>query len=344
VPGGDVWAWQVKYIFAFDQSAVTQVTSSVNRALGQEPRLKRYFVVIPIDLPAGDTDGKSGGRKLTSAHTRWTEGVKTWEEAAREKGMDVDFVLVDAHQLLTTLTVPRHAGRARYWFGVNVLSPQWQQNRVEEAKDKAGPRYTPRVHVEVDAGRALDAIGRTGAYVHRWQQVLADLRATRRWPWRAPEQSAAAFDTALPRCVEALNKADAALTQMITAAGSIAAFPDVGRQLREASDSLDEVDELLYRHAMSKDHSFTGDAASLYSDVRKASAAIGQSIGLAGSAVTRAAAERVLLLTGQAGAGKTHLPTPPTPAPLTSQFRLERSQYAASARHLTLGRRFRRSE
>ena len=58
---------------------------------------------------------------------------------------------------------------------------------------------------------------------------------------------------------------------------------------------------------MSGDHSFTGDAASLYSDVRKASAAIEQGISLAGSAMTRAAAERVLLLTGQAGAGKTHL-------------------------------------
>ena len=139
LPGGDVWAWQVKYIFAFDQSAVTQVTSSVTRVLGQEPRLKRYFVVIPIDLPAGDTDGKPGGRKLTSAHTRWAEGVETWEKAARAKGMDVDFVLVDAHQLLTALTEPRHAGRARYWFGVNVLSPQWQQNRIEEAKDDRAP-------------------------------------------------------------------------------------------------------------------------------------------------------------------------------------------------------------
>ena len=90
-----------------------------------------------------------------SAHTRWTEGVREWEEAARAKGMEVEFVLVSAHALVTALTEPRHAGRARYWFGVNALSPQWQKDRVDEAIAKAGRRYTPRLHVEVDAGRAL---------------------------------------------------------------------------------------------------------------------------------------------------------------------------------------------
>ena len=65
-----MWAWQVKYIFEFDASAAGQVTSSVHRVLDREPRLKRYFVAIPIDLPAGDADaGPRGGRRLVSAHT-----------------------------------------------------------------------------------------------------------------------------------------------------------------------------------------------------------------------------------------------------------------------------------
>lgn len=159
LPSGDVWAWQVKYIFEFDTSAVGQVTSSVHRVLGTEPKLKRYFVVIPFDLPAGDTDARpQGGRKLVSAHTRWADSVEKWEEAARKKDMDVEFVLVSAHALLTALTEPRHAGRARYWFGATVLSPQWQKDRVNEALAKAGHRYTPKIHVEVDASQALSLI------------------------------------------------------------------------------------------------------------------------------------------------------------------------------------------
>ena len=221
--------------------------------------------------------------------------------------MEVEFVLVSAHALLTALTEPRHAGRARYWFGVNALSPQWQKDRVNEAIAKAGRRYTPRIHVEVDAGRALDAVGRTGAWVQEWQRVLAELRATRRWPWRAPEQAADAFATALPRCASALDEADATLASMITAAGTAGDLPDPECPLRTAQEALTEIDELLHRHAMTEDRHFVGDAGSLYADARKASEVIGDSLGLARSAVTRAAAEKVLLLTGRAGVGKTHL-------------------------------------
>lgn len=63
LPNGDVWAWQAKYLFEFDASAASQVTSSVSRALESEPRLKRYFVALPADLPVGDTDRRPQRRQ-----------------------------------------------------------------------------------------------------------------------------------------------------------------------------------------------------------------------------------------------------------------------------------------
>ena len=143
--------------------------------------------------------------------------------------------------------------------------------------------------------------------MQEWQRALAELRATRRWPWRAPGQAADAFATALPRCASALDEADATLARMITAAGTAGELPDAEDPLRTAQEALTEIDELLHRHAMTEDRYFIGDAGSLYSEARKASEAIGDSLGLARSAVTRSAAEKVLLLTGRAGVGKTHL-------------------------------------
>lgn len=163
LPNGDVWAWQAKYLFEFDASAAGQVTSSVRRVLELEPNLKRYFVALPLDLPAGDTDDR------TSASTRWTEKVSEWKTLAGQKGLQVDIVFVGAHQLVTALTDPRHAGRARYWFGAELLTPEWQSRRLEEVIAKAGRRYTARLHVDVDTVRALDAVGRVDAYVQRWQ-------------------------------------------------------------------------------------------------------------------------------------------------------------------------------
>jgi hypothetical protein len=68
-----------------------------------------------------------------------------------------------AHELLTALTEPRHAGRGagQYWFAADVLTSDWEARRVEEAVAK-GARYSARLHVEVDTVRAFDAVGRTG--------------------------------------------------------------------------------------------------------------------------------------------------------------------------------------
>ena len=191
LPNGDVWAWQAKYLFEFDSSTAAQVTASVRRALDLEPSLKRYFVVLPLDLPAGDTKDR------VSAHTRWTGKVSEWEAAARDQGLDVEFILIGAHQLLTALTEPRHAGRARYWFATEVLTPEWQGRRLEEAITKAGRRYTARLHVEMETVHALNAVGRVEAYVQRWQRVLAELREARRGPWWASAEGADAFSEAL---------------------------------------------------------------------------------------------------------------------------------------------------
>jgi hypothetical protein len=138
---GDVWAWQAKFLFEFDASAAGQVTSSVRRVLSQEPNLKRYFVALPLDMPAGDTEGR------TSAYTRWGAKVSEWEALAHEKGLEVEFAFVGAHQLLTALTEPQHAGRVRYWFNTDVLTPEWQGRRLAGrwSPSQASPRKTRRL-------------------------------------------------------------------------------------------------------------------------------------------------------------------------------------------------------
>lgn len=301
LPNGDVWAWQAKYLFEFDSSAASQVTASVRRALDLEPSLKRYFVVLPLDLPAGDTKDR------VSAHTRWTGKVSEWEAAARDQGLDVEFILVGAHQLLTALTEPRHAGRARYWFATEVLTPEWQGRRLEEAITKAGHRYTARLHVEMETVHALDAVGRVEAYVQRWQRVLAELREARRGPWWAPAEVADAFSEALSDCITALDDADAGLVSMIAAARSTDHPSPLDDLLAVALEALFHIDNLLQQHLSTKAGQFDTDRRLLHSDVRQALTALRRGEQLARSATAQAAAEKLLLLTGRAGVGKTHL-------------------------------------
>jgi len=92
LPSGEVWAWQAKYLFEFDASAVAQATSSLRRTLDLEPDLTRYFIALPIDLPAGDTDTR------TSAQTRWDDKEAEWKALAEAKGLSIEFEFVGAHR------------------------------------------------------------------------------------------------------------------------------------------------------------------------------------------------------------------------------------------------------
>jgi hypothetical protein len=301
LPNGDVWAWQAKFLFAFDSSAASQVDGSIRRVLELEPSLKRYFVALPMDLPAGDTSTR------VSAFTRWTEKVDEWQAMARAMGRTVEFVFVGAHELLTALTEPRHAGRARYWFEATVLTDVAQQHQIDEVLAKAGRRYSPQLHVEVDTAQVLDGIGRVSGYTERWQKILADLRSTRRWPWRAPKQDKAAYDTALAQCDVAVVAADEALDRMIAATRTFDELPDISTELITAVDALRVVSALLRERAQTDGGLYIDDAGTLYSDVRNAISALGRSQQLISSSATRGAQTRELLLTGGAGVGKTHL-------------------------------------
>ena len=301
LPSGDVWAWQAKYLFAFDSSAAGQVKKSLIRSLESEQTLKRYFVALPIDLPAGDT------KRAKSAFTLWNEEAEKWKTLASEMGLSVEFTFVGAHEMTTALTEPKNAGRVRYWFDANVLTSSEQQQRIDDVAAKLGRRYSPELHVDVDAVQALEAVGRVSGYVERWQQALAELRSARQWGWRAPEGDKNVYESALSSCDTALSIADEALQRVVDSAPTFDQLATAEHEVTTAIGALRTVDDLLRTHSRSDGGLYVGDAATLYTNVRDSLSALSAAQTLCTSVATRAAQEGQLLLTGRAGIGKTHL-------------------------------------
>ncbi|MGW6276194.1 hypothetical protein [Kribbella sp. NPDC055071] len=266
LPGGDVWAWQAKYLFALGDSELAQVDGSVRRALATEPRLTRYFVVLPYDRPAGDT--RRRGRPVKSAYTKWLEKKAVWEA-----DRNVEIVYVGASELLTELTRVANAGRIRYWFGASVLALNEQRDRLADVVNKVGRRYTPQLHVEVEAVRALDALGRSESYVRRIQVVLAALRRTR----GAPRDD----------CRRQLIAAEVALDGFLAAARGVGRLPRISDELEGAEAALEVA--------------LPTSVSLVRSD------AIRSALTLVRSTDTAAADRGLLLMTGRAGVGKTHL-------------------------------------
>lgn len=305
LPNGDVWAWQTKYLFSFDDAAIAQIKSSVERTFETEPKLARYYIALPIDLPAGDTVGPK--RTLKSAQTRWEENKLEWVRAARSIGLNVEFYFIGAHQLVTALTESRHAGRARYWFDSSLLTPELQLRRLEEVIAKAGRRYTPKLHIDVDPVRDFDGLGRTGSYIRRWQDVLASLRANREYGWRAPAGDESHFEDLLTECGRSLDAVDLALVSAITASRSVGKIPKATENLEESYALLGNLLGVLRERHLQDGNYYVGDAASLHRSASETQIALRSGIELIESNATAAAQERRLLLTGRAGVGKTHL-------------------------------------
>ena len=154
-------AWQAKYFFTLGDKQWSQIGRSVNAALRKHPRLKRYVVCLPMDLPDARVPGKE------SAFAKWDARVKRWAERASELGMMVEFEYWGSSELLERLTKPEHVGRVGFWFGATGFDDAWFAARLDVARSTAGPRYTPELHVDLPIAGRFEAFGRTRGFFDR---------------------------------------------------------------------------------------------------------------------------------------------------------------------------------
>ena len=90
--------------------------------------------------------------------------------------MHVEFVWWGASELVERLSQPEQIGRLYYWFGNYGFNQDWFQERLIEAIDSAGPRYSPQHHVELDITESLEDFARTVGSFSRIKSLAIDVR------------------------------------------------------------------------------------------------------------------------------------------------------------------------
>ena len=297
-----MWAWQAKFLFAMDAGELGQIGKSIVRALEREPQLTRYFVLMPYDLPAGDT------AKAGSAHTKWEEHVGTWTALAADKGMSVEFEYIGAHQLTKALTRPSQAGRLRYWFDIHAFDKPWFAGIAERAAMDAGPRYMPKLHVGLPIAETFASLGQAAEFELSLRDRLASLRSVGRFAWESPEKHRAVLTPLIEDVQPALIELDAALVSIIRGVGAgPEAVPGIGERLSLVRNLLEPLDEKFTELSPPQDGYYVGAAGSLYSSIRQVWRLLGDLRELSSGAIWHSAQRRLVVLTGEAGTGKTHL-------------------------------------
>lgn len=167
---GTEWAWQAKYFLALGSTQWSEIDSSVKTAIKKHPRLSRYFVCIPFDLPDARLDGKQSARET------WNKRVSKWSEWARQEGMDVEFVWWGSHELLHRLQKTNNAGLTKFWFDATVFDETWFQRQLEDAIAVAGPRYSRELSIALPIATEFEAFGRSDRWLKQVKNLAKEVR------------------------------------------------------------------------------------------------------------------------------------------------------------------------
>lgn len=311
---GSEWGWQSKYVDRLGDSQWKQIDESIKKALKKHPKLIRYYVCVPVDR----ADARIEGRK--SAMERWDERVAKWRRWASERGMTVEFVYWGSHELLDRLTQPQHIGRVRFWFDARRVDSAWFSTRLEEALRSAGPRYTPEIHIDLPIAWEFEAFGRTARFFDHQKaharKIREQLRAFQhsKSPTTAPPIDVAEADLSskIHGVIAALSAFDVQPT------GSLP-FTAISEQARIAENAAEELLRLPGEHELEleakseqmdvKPHEYSYRSnpfrdrrirlLHLTSELRAARESLIHADHIANSAL--------MLLSGKAGTGKTHL-------------------------------------
>lgn len=310
LPDSTELAWQSKYFHTLGDSQWSQIDESVRAALDGHPELTCYLVCVPLDLP----DGRSGRGK--SAQQRWTDRVVTWKRWASDRGMEVEFVWQGSHELLTELAKPENDGLTKFFFGTRYLDDAWLRARLIEAHESAGPRYTAELNVKLSIGEQFQAFGRTPAFFYRIRSVASGIREqVRSHAFSVAKGPNAVLDPLIALARLACNQA---LDEFKTLADDPTVESPLAGLQTSLSEAIEATHQVLLEHRRQREAAKTEVPAISKNPIprqeddpvayglRKLRSSLEDALNQVNEFI-EVVDTRLLILTGDAGTGKTHL-------------------------------------
>ena len=313
LPDGTKWGWQAKFFLsALGETQWRQLDRSVETALKAHPSLSRYFVCVPRNLSHAPRAG------VRTEKQKWHDRVAKWQELASGHGRDVEFVLWGETQLLQELSRPEYVGRREFWFGdPGQFSGAWLQSRIDGAIRTAGPRYTPEIHVDLPIARQFEVFGRTDFAAAEVRELAEDIQGGLSYLERivadgSPNEDfigLGEFVSSIQQVAQQISghrclpNEDWRLASIAGTIRDVLANCDHARaELKTASDALQQqVSEQKESSATRVNH---------FSEALHTLDALERTAWGTWSALQEMADiadSRLMLITGQAGTGKTHL-------------------------------------
>ena len=298
---GSETGWQAKYFFELGTSEFQQLKDSFENAVAKHPSITRFIVCLPLDL----ADGRVDGRK--SQRDRWDAWVSARRRSIAPRVVEIE--LWGAFHLTERLSRndALHVGRRTYWFDLPHFGTDWFRDRFAITRAALGRRYTPELNVDLPIRQALAAFARDPDLVRRitdWADRLDEARH------RSLREIGAALGDAHAADVAALGDQLAAISRAIRTASlgptDTVPFEDWRARVEVAVATLDRCAAAIWdlRRQLEGERESARDGLNSCGHLRDALDSVTEAID---SPAVRLANVRRLLLSGEAGVGKSHL-------------------------------------
>ncbi|WP_157979292.1 hypothetical protein [Rhodoferax ferrireducens] len=287
--------WQAKYFLdGFGNTQVNDIGDSLTRALAAHPLLDTFILCLPVDL----RDNRLG--KSSSEVQRYEAWRTKRIDQAKAEGRTLEIELWSASSFGERLgrNHPLYSGRLRFWFDATRLTPEWFAVKFDAQRKNLGERYTPESHVDLPIQKVLQSISRDSQLLEK------------------PRQWSAEITSALDNVTHSLRlrKKDAVSEGLYGAVVPLTdwlAVPPVGPDTPVPTDSWSKAAltaEHGVRDALDRCVDLVSpDRSVVFSELYKLYGAIGVVQTALVEDAWQLVNKRVLVVTGPAGIGKSHL-------------------------------------
>ena len=302
---GVQWGWQAKFSFEVD-SLLQQMEKSLKTVVNKRPKCRRLTFCIPLDLPdaPGDGERKSARQKFEDRKKRWLDRIPGADRVRIELWSEGDV-------LQRLVGHPNQRGIEKFFWDKEIFSTDWCKQRLAVSVDASGERYRPDLHIDLPVAFALEGLARSEAYWQRFRLLrgsvlkaanhltvshFTGLSVTRQLQHLA--KSLAKWRRDVPNRIELPERLNTT------------PFIDATRTVRAATDAVYLCDGSSHtkQRKTKKRRAATGERHHwLRYYVQRLQAALQDFEDLLEGDATIAARRGALLLTGDAGQGKTHL-------------------------------------
>lgn len=177
-PTGKILGIQAKYFFKLGSNEFGQIKSSLDTALKNYPTLTDYWIYLPFDLTGRVAEGKRGKSEVEKFE-EWCNNITT-----QNPNLHIELITAEsARQQI--LTMDSSGGFISYWFDENVLTNQKVQSCLDSAAAFAGPRYCSDLDITTEAHDSLDAFGEVYDFnqwiINSWKPLKTDFRTKTRY-------------------------------------------------------------------------------------------------------------------------------------------------------------------